>query len=208
MRLCSRKQPSNFSPIFKSLAQLFSVSLCSELMLLGMKVIANGSKCRKKALCLPRRFESSHSSFSDACGLMRILRSIIQSLVLSVLDTLEHLVFSGLIAFQLIGDDHPWGKALFFEQFAEKSLCCLGIPMPLHQNVQHITLRIHCSPQVILLSFDRDNHLTLDAICLQCKGVYAAIDLHIAAQISGTIPESIRSSPQSLCTASFSRVSR
>ena len=130
----------------------------------------------------------------------------IQSLVLSVLDTLKHLFFSGFIAFQFIGDDHPWGKALFFEQFAEKSLCCLGIPMPLHQNIQHIPLRIHCSPQVILLSFDRDNHLI--KMPFVCNVRAFTPQLIRILQISGTIRESIRRSPQSHGTASFSRVSR
>ena len=43
MRSCSSFQPSNFSPIFKALAQLFSISLCNQLMLFWVEVVSNRS---------------------------------------------------------------------------------------------------------------------------------------------------------------------
>ncbi len=69
---------------------------------------------------------------------MRVLRSIIQPLVRSVLYTLEHLILGSFVAFQLVCHDHSWYKALLLEEFAEKPLGCLGIPMPLHQDVEHV----------------------------------------------------------------------
>ena len=52
---------------------------------------------------------------------MGILRSIVQSLVLSMLHTLEYLFFRCFVAFEFIGDDHAWGEALLLEQFALKT---------------------------------------------------------------------------------------
>ncbi len=103
---------------------------------------------------------------------MRILRSIIQSLVLSVLDTLEHLVFGGFVAFQFICHQHSWNKALLFQQFTEKALCRLCVSMPLHQNIEYAAICIHSSPQVVLLSFDRDDDL-IQMPFIGYKGMFA-----------------------------------
>ena len=51
--LCSRLQASDFSPIFKSLAEFLAISGGSQLMLLGVKVVSNWSKGREKSLRLP-----------------------------------------------------------------------------------------------------------------------------------------------------------
>jgi len=60
---------------------------------------------------------------------MRILCSVVQSFVLSMLHEPEHLLFRRCVTFELIGDDDPGREALLFEQFAEKSLCCVGIKL-------------------------------------------------------------------------------
>ena len=90
---------------------------------------------------------------------MRVLRSIVQPLVLPMLHALEHVVLGSFVALQLICHDHPWNEAVLLEEFAEESLRRLCIPMPLHQNVEYVAFRIHCSPQVILFAFERDDHL-------------------------------------------------
>jgi hypothetical protein len=79
--------------------------------------------------------------------------------MLAVLYTLEHLVFSSFVANELVRHYHSWNKALLLEELAEESLGCLRISLALHQDVEHLTFTIHCSPQVILLSFDCDNNL-------------------------------------------------
>ena len=74
-----------------------------------------------------------------------------------MLHTFEHLFFRCFVTLEFIGDKHPWLKALFFEEFAKDLLCCIGIPMPLQQDIQHVPFSIHRSLQIILLSFDRDD---------------------------------------------------
>ena len=123
LRPCGRIQPSNLSPILNTLAQLFAVSFRSELMLFRMKVVSNRSKSRKKSLGLSRRFESSHSPFPDWCGLMRVLRSIVQSLVLSMLHVWHPLFLRRFVALQFVRHNHPWHEALFLQQFAKESFC-------------------------------------------------------------------------------------
>ena len=79
---------------------------------------------------------------------MRVLSSIVQFFVLPMLHTLEHLLLSGFVAFELVCHDHPWNKALLLQELAKKSLGCLRIPLPLHEDVEHLALRVHCSPQI------------------------------------------------------------
>ncbi len=113
---------------------------------------------------------------------MRVLCSIIQALVLSVLYALEHLFLSRFVAFQFVGHDHPWHKALLLEKFAKKSFGSIEIPMLLRQNIENVALRIHRLPQVILLSFNRDDLPHRDATYLLGRGVCVALDWRIAAQ--------------------------
>lgn len=71
---------------------------------------------------------------------MRVLCSIVQPLVLSMLHALEHLLLGSFVAFQLVAYEHPRHKALLLEELAEKPLSCLRISMLLHQNIKHIAL--------------------------------------------------------------------
>ena len=67
--------------------------------------------------------------------------------------------FSARLFIELIGHDHPWHEALFLQQFAEEPMCRLRVSMSLQQDIQHVALGIHRSPQIILLPFDCDYHL-------------------------------------------------
>ena len=53
---------------------------------------------REKSLCLLRRFEALHLSFSYAGGLMRVLGPIVQISVLTVIDAGEQLMLGDSIA--------------------------------------------------------------------------------------------------------------
>jgi hypothetical protein len=85
---------------------------------------------------------------------VRLLRSIVESFVLAMLAVGQHLSLRRSITLQFIRHHHPWSKSLLFEQFAEKLFGCCFVPMPLHQDVEHVTVCVHCLPQVILLAVD------------------------------------------------------
>jgi hypothetical protein len=68
---------------------------------------------------------------------MRILGSIIQPLMLSMLHGLHHLLLCCLVTLEFVGDNYPWHEALFFQEFAEESMCRLCISMSLQQDIQH-----------------------------------------------------------------------
>jgi hypothetical protein len=47
LRLCSQIQPSNFSPIFKALAQLFAIAFGSQLMCFRVEVVVTIKKLKE-----------------------------------------------------------------------------------------------------------------------------------------------------------------
>ncbi len=63
------------------------------------------------------------------------LGPVIQSLVLPVFYPFEYLFLRSSIACQLVGDDHPWRKALGLEQFSEELLGGCFVATTLHQDI-------------------------------------------------------------------------
>ncbi|MFT7222386.1 MAG: hypothetical protein ACI8Z1_004012 [Candidatus Azotimanducaceae bacterium] len=80
----------------------------------------------KKALRLAGRFEPPHDLLSSPGGPVRNLRSIIQSLVGTMVDTRGKSLQSRAVASQFIGNKDTRLAALF-EQFAKEAVCCLCI---------------------------------------------------------------------------------
>src|SRR4051812_26545578 len=58
----------------------------------------------EETLCLPRRFEALHLSLASARGLMRVLRPVVETLVLPVLNAWHNLLPRRSIAGKLVGD--------------------------------------------------------------------------------------------------------
>ena len=80
----------------------------SETVAFGTKMIKDWTKSGKEPLCMPRGFETPHEVFSLPCWLVRALRSIVESFVLTMLDASQDLAFRCSITLQLIGNDHAW----------------------------------------------------------------------------------------------------
>ena len=56
---------------------------------------------------MPRRLEPAHHALAYSGRLVRILRAVVQSLVLTVFDTGHDLGLGRAVAPQLVGNDHP-----------------------------------------------------------------------------------------------------
>jgi hypothetical protein len=65
----------------------------------------------------------------------------------------------GLIACQLVGDNHPRHIPQTLEQFMEKPLGCFGVSPRLHQDVEHVAVLVNRTPQIAPLAIDLDEHL-------------------------------------------------
>jgi len=70
----------------------------------------------EKALGLAGRFELLHLPLSSSRRLVRILRSVVQSLVLAMLDAGHGLPLRRAVAGKLVGDHDPWRPHLLLQQ--------------------------------------------------------------------------------------------
>jgi hypothetical protein len=118
-----------------------------------------GAISRKKALYVFCRFEFPHFLFSQTCGLMRILRSIVQSFVLPMFYSRQDFAFGRSIAHELIGDNHTRNVLQPIEKLAEKAFGGFLVASALHKNVQDIAVLVHGSPQIMSLATDREEDL-------------------------------------------------
>ncbi len=67
--------------------------------------------------------------------------------------------FGRSITLQLIGNDHAWDVLKPLEQFAEKSFGGMLIATTLYEDIQHISVLIYRSPQILSFATDREKHL-------------------------------------------------
>ena len=68
------------------------------------------------------RFELLHLPLSSARRLVRILRSVVQPLVLAMLNAGHDLPFCGAVAGQLVGDHDAGRSHLLLQQLAQQPL--------------------------------------------------------------------------------------
>jgi hypothetical protein len=84
--------------------------------------------------------------------LMRVLRTVIEIVVLPVLHTREYHPLGRSVAAQLVGHDHSGNICQSLEQLAEKPLRGVLVAPPLHQDIQHVTVLVHGPPQIVLFA--------------------------------------------------------
>jgi len=125
----------------------------------GSEVLGDGTIGRKESLDLFWRLQPLHPPLSLADGLMRVLRSVVQIAVLPMFDARKNLLLRRAIATQFIGHDDPWDVLAPFQELAKESLGGLFIAPALHENIEDISLLIHCPPERVALALDRQKHL-------------------------------------------------
>src|SRR4051794_22182472 len=116
----------------------------------------------KETLCLPRRLEALHLSFSSSRRLVGILGSVIQALVLAVLDAGRDLLLRSAIAGQLVGDQDAQRPALPLQQLAQEPFGGSFVSPALHQDVEHkavLVALVDCAPHPVLLAGNFDGTL-------------------------------------------------
>jgi len=111
---------------------------------------------RKKPLYLPRGFKPAHLAFSVARWLMRDFRSVVSPVVLAVAEAGQELSAGSAIAAQPIGHNETGNVAQAFQQLAKKACGRTLIPVLLYENIKHVTILVHCPPEVVTLPLNRD----------------------------------------------------
>ena len=113
----------------------------------------------EKPLGVPWRLKPLHASLPLARRVVGIFRAVIQRAALAMFHPGQDLALRGAIALQFIRDDHPRHVGQPFEQLAEEFLRGLLVPATLDQNVQHVAVLIHGTPQVMPCPMDSEKHL-------------------------------------------------
>jgi hypothetical protein len=88
-----------------------------------------------------------------------VLRTVVKVPVLAVLHPRQHLLLRGPVAFELVGDDHPWYVGQSLQQLAEKLLRRLLVSTVLDKNIQDMAILIDGPPEGVPGPIDRQKHL-------------------------------------------------
>ncbi|GAC1405124.1 MAG: hypothetical protein NVSMB49_24210 [Ktedonobacteraceae bacterium] len=91
-------------------------------------------------------------ALTQSRGLMRVFGSIVQSFVLSMLYSRQDLTFRRTLASERISDDDTRNVVESFEEPAEKSFGCFFVSAALDEDVEHVAILIHGSPENVLVS--------------------------------------------------------
>src|SRR5438477_7763153 len=112
----------------------------------------------EETLRLAGRFELLHLPLSSARRLVRVFRSVVQSLVLAMLNAGHYLSLRRTVAGKLVGDHDTGQPHLPLQQLAQQPLGGLLVASALDQNVEHDTGLVHGSPKPILYpsNFEHD----------------------------------------------------
>ena len=120
----------------------------SDVVAVEMKQVVDLIVGCEEALGLAGGFELLHLPLSSACRLVRILRSVVQSLVLAMLNAGHDVPLRGAVAGELISDHDAWRSHLLLQQLAQQPLGRLLVASAL--DVEHDTGLVHRSPQPVL----------------------------------------------------------
>ena len=113
----------------------------------------------KKPLYLPWRLEALHDPLSSSGRLVGILRTVVQSLVLAMLDARHDLPLGGGVAFQLVGDQHTRRSPLLLQKLAEQAFGGLLVAPALDEDVENKAFLVNGAPEPMLLAGDGDDDL-------------------------------------------------
>src|SRR6201997_1374944 len=114
----------------------------------GIDLVVRG----KEPLSLAGRFELLHLPLSSACRLVRILGSVVQSLVLAMLKDGHDLPLRRVVAGKLVGVMTRGGRICFFSSLRSScfAACLSRRRLALDQNVEDDAGLVHGSPQPML----------------------------------------------------------
>ena len=112
-----------------------------------------------EALEVSGGLEPFHDPLSPPRRQMRILRPVVEALVLAVLEIHTHPGPGSAVGTELVGDHHARCAALLSYQLAQKLLRCAPALTALNRSVQNKAVRIDGANMARPLAVDRDHDL-------------------------------------------------
>ena len=123
------------------------------------KEILHGAVHREKPLRVGRRFEPAHLTLPLPGRLVGNFRPVVRVPVRAVNHGRHHGAAGGWGAEQLVGDQSPRDTALSFQQLAEEPDGRPPMASGLDQDVDHVAVLVHGTPQILLPPVDLDEYL-------------------------------------------------
>ena len=114
---------------------------------------------RREPLELSGRLETPHLALTLSGRLVGDLRAVVRVLIGAVKHRWHHRATGGRVTAQLVGDQASRHLPLGLQQLAKESHRGVPISSRLHEDVEDVTVLIHGTPQVLLATLDRDEHL-------------------------------------------------
>jgi hypothetical protein len=112
------------------------------------------------ALRGPGRLAPLHAPLPLPGRLMGVLRPVVEIPMLAVFHARQDRPLGGPIAFEFIRANHARDVRQSLEELPEDLLGRLFIPPPRHQDVEHIAVLIHRTPEGVALTIDGQKHLS------------------------------------------------
>ncbi len=75
-----------------------------------------------------------------------------------MLDARQEVTLCGGVAPQLVRDDDAWGVLQALQQLVKETLGGVRIAPALHKDIEHVTVRIYCAPEILQLASEADEH--------------------------------------------------
>jgi hypothetical protein len=108
----------------------------------------------QESLSLLSRFEPAHAALSYPRWLMRKFRTVIGILRCVMNRIGNEFTVGDPVATQLVCHYLPWFITMCPQQSFEKVLSSLAIPTSLEKHIDHLTVLIDCTPEIVLLTMD------------------------------------------------------
>jgi hypothetical protein len=154
----SRTEANHFSPTGVPLHQQLSSHSSRRARTPDPEVITDCAKRPEEALGVLGRFEPAHQSLTLARRLVRILSSVVQAFVPSVIHIRQHAPQGGSVARELVGDHHPRLAARRLNHSAKECLGGVLITSLLDQDVEHNDVLVGGTAQPVALALDLQLH--------------------------------------------------
>lgn len=129
----------------------------------GGETIAAGTEdrvdlvmCGQKSLRLSRRLETPHEFLSLSGRPMGSFDLVVQALVRTMISVRRKVADRPDVTAQLVGDHDP-RRAMPVDQPLQEPAGGLRITLLLHENVEHVPIRVDCPPEPELHAIDRNN---------------------------------------------------
>ena len=130
---------------------------------------------------------------------MRILRSIVEPLVLPMLEVHAHVVARRAIRSELVSDQHARSARLVADELAQKPLGRSAISSALNQGVDDEAVLIDSSPKPVFLTIDRDDYLVQIPLIAQLRRASADTISEFSSKLLGPAPHGFMADDNATC---------